>query len=95
MQPVKGSIEWIILRNDVLSYHVERKGSLKTRRKWWSVSFEPLPIEKASSFALGGSVRYRERFDYWEVFFVIVPSRESACILVDCKATYTVSPPER
>jgi hypothetical protein len=85
------------LRNDqVYSYHVEWKGFLEARRKWWSVSFEPLPIEKTSSFALGGwSVRYGERFDHWVVFVVIVPIRESACILVDCKATYTVSPTAR
>jgi hypothetical protein len=67
------------LRNDqVYSYHVEWKGSLKARRKGRSVRFEPLPSEKTGSFEFGGrGVRYGEIFDDWEVFVVIVPSRES------------------
>jgi hypothetical protein len=57
---------------------------LEARRKGWSVRFEPLPTEKTGSFAFGGrGVRHGERFDDWEVFVVIIPSRESACILVD------------
>jgi hypothetical protein len=69
---------------------------LEARRKGWSVRFEPLPTEKTGSFAFGGrGVRHGERFDDWKVFVVIIPSRESACILVDWKATYTVSPSVR
>jgi hypothetical protein len=68
------------LRNDqVYSYYVEWKGSLKAGRKGWSVRLDPLPSEKTGSFGFGGrGVRYGERFDDWEVFVVIVPSRESA-----------------
>ena len=81
-------------RNDeVYSYHVVWKGSLKAGRNGWSVRFEPLPSENTGSFAFGGRcVRYGERFDDWKVFVVIIPSTESACILVDCKGTYTESP---
>ena len=82
--------------DQVDSYYVEWKGSLKGRRNGWSVRFEPLPSENTVSFAFGGrGVRCGERFDDWEVFVVIIPSRESASILVDYKATYTVSPSVR
>jgi hypothetical protein len=68
------------LRNDqVYSYHVEWEGSLKGRRKGWFVRLDPLPSEKTGGFGFGGrGVRYGERFDDWEVFVVIVSSRESA-----------------
>ena len=69
------------LSNDqVYTDHVVWKGSLKGRRNGWSVRFEPLPGEMTGSFAVGGrGVGYGERFDDWEVFIVIIPSRESAC----------------
>ena len=89
--------ETAYLHNDqVYSYHVVWKGSLKAGRNGWSVRFEPLPCKKTSSFFGFGrrGVRYGERFDDWEEFVVIIPSRESACILGHSKATYTVSSSE-
>jgi hypothetical protein len=72
------------LRNvRVQTYYVERKATLKARRKGWSVRSEPLPGKKTSSFALGFAlggrgVRNGERFDNWEVFLVIISNRELA-----------------
>ena len=69
-----------LLNDQVHSYHVVWKGSLKTRWEGWPVRFEPLPAEKTGLFAFGGrGVRYGERFDDWEVFVVIVPGRVSVC----------------
>jgi hypothetical protein len=60
--------------NQVYSYNVEWKASLKARRKGWPVRFEPLPCEKTGSFAFGGrGLRYGERFDNWGVFVVVIP----------------------
>ena len=82
------------LRNDpVNSYHVVWEGSSNGRRKGRSVRYKPLPTEKTGSLAFGGrGIRYGERFDDWDVFLIIISSRVSVLILVDCRETYTVSP---
>jgi hypothetical protein len=66
------------LRNvHVYTHHVERKWSLKARRKRRPVRFEPLPREETSSFTFGGrGIGYGERFDNWEVFLLIIPNGE-------------------
>ena len=61
----------------VYTYHVVGKRTLKAKREGRPVRFEPLPREGTSSFGFEGwGVRYGERFDNWEVFFVIIPDGE-------------------